>query len=494
MGQKVPIVGHNEPANLSLGTVAVKQSLGDVTWDFLVVGAGIGGSAAAARAAELGLRTLLLDKGPDPSTSGNTRLSGGSLHIGEMNLRTEPAVLLRRINDLTENTSHPSLAGALVNNAARSLEWLSSQGVEFESSVDPAEEWRTLLAPRRSFEHVSMWKGAGPHQALQRLQSRVLEFSGAVAGGTPVRSLIKDRDRITGVLTDGGGRIAAHAVLLADGGFQANPKLRRKYIGPAADRLFLRGASPATGDGLTMGIDVGAATVKMQWFYGHLLHRDAIHNDRLWPMPLLDDLLECGILVDSKGSRFTDESLGGIAAANSIARRSDPVDTYIILDEPFWASSYREPDAGWNLPANPELARRGAVIHRGASVEALATSASIAGEVLEATLRTYNAAGTDGNAGQLQIPRSANTHPIRSPLLAIPIVPGITMTMGGLLIDDHARVLDSAEGPIPGLYAAGGTAGGLQGGRLGGYVGGLAPALIFGLLAAEHVARQLRSS
>lgn len=490
MGQTVPNKGLRQPVDPSLSTDAQVRSLGDREWDFLVVGAGIGGSAAAARAAELGLRTLLLDKGPDPSASGNTRLSGGSLHIANMNLRTEPAVLLRAINEVTENTSRQDLATELVHNAERSLDWLSSQGVEFESNSDPAEAWRTLLAPRRSFEHVSMWEGAGPQQALQKLQSQVLRFDGSVVGGAAVHSLIKKGDRVVGVQTDGGTRIAARAVLLADGGFQANPELRRKYIGPAADRIFLRGAPPATGDGLKMGIEAGAATIKMQWFYGHLLHRDAVHNDRLWPMPLLDDLLERGILVDANGARFTDESLGGIAAANAIARLPDPLGTCLLVDERFWEASYRAPDAGWNLPANPELERRGGTVYRGRSVEALARSASIQARPLANTLAAYNAA--DGNLAQLEVPRSANRHPLQPPLLAIPVVPGITMTMGGLLIDGHARVLDSTDVAIPGLYAAGGTSGGLQGGRLGGYVGGLAPALIFGLLAAEHAAQQSR--
>ena len=61
--------------------------------------------------------------------------------------------------------------------------------------------------------------------------------------------------------------------------------------------------------------------------------------------------------------------------------------------------------------------------------------------------------------------------------------------MGGLLTDAEAKVLDIDGRPIPGLYAAGGTASGIQGGMSGGtacsYVGGLALALVFGVLAAE---------
>ena len=60
--------------------------------------------------------------------------------------------------------------------------------------------------------------------------------------------------------------------------------------------------------------------------------------------------------------------------------------------------------------------------------------------------------------------------------------------MGGILIDEKARVLDTAGTPIPGLYAAGAATGGLEGGGAAGYVGGLSKALVFGLIAAENAA------
>ncbi len=477
MGAEVPNIGRTRQRTIIEGER-----------DFVVVGAGIAGSAAATRAAELGLRTLLLDKGSDPSGSGNAALSGGSLHIAYANLKTAPNELFDRIMNVTEGRSRPDQAKAVATNAARALEWLSTQGVEFEQTTDPAEAWRSLLAPRRLFTHVSLWKEAGPQRALQRLQARVRELGGEVVGGTTVRRLIKERSRVTGIVTEKGDIISARAVVLADGGFSANPTLRRKYIGPAADRIFVRGVPQATGDGLAMGLEAGAAATSMQWFYGHLLHSGAMENDRLWPMPLLDDLLEQGILVDARGRRLTDESLGGVAAANAIAQRDDPLHTYLVLDNDFWTASYREPDTGWNLPANPELERRGGVVHYGRTVNELAALASIEAGGLTHTLEQYNAAIVARKGDHLSVPRTGSERPLRCRLLAIPVVPGITMTLGGLVIDGRARVLDGDGHWIVGLYAAGGTAGGLQGGARGGWVGGLAPALIFGLLSAEDAA------
>jgi succinate dehydrogenase/fumarate reductase flavoprotein subunit len=69
--------------------------------------------------------------------------------------------------------------------------------------------------------------------------------------------------------------------------------------------------------------------------------------------------------------------------------------------------------------------------------------------------------------------------------LAVRVSPGITHTIGGVRIDDRARVADSAGRPVDGLFAAGADAGGIS---TGGYASGLAAALVFGRIAAESAA------
>jgi fumarate reductase flavoprotein subunit len=71
----------------------------------------------------------------------------------------------------------------------------------------------------------------------------------------------------------------------------------------------------------------------------------------------------------------------------------------------------------------------------------------------------------------------------------MPICAAITNTMGGIVVDGDARVLDLNDKPIMGLYAAGSTVGGLDGGPHAGYVGGLIKATI-GLRAAETISRK----
>ena len=66
----------------------------------------------------------------------------------------------------------------------------------------------------------------------------------------------------------------------------------------------------------------------------------------------------------------------------------------------------------------------------------------------------------------------------------VKVVAGVTHTLGGLRVDDRARVLDADGNPIDGLYAAGVDAGGIA---TGGYASGLATALVLGLAAAESI-------
>ncbi len=81
--------------------------------------------------------------------------------------------------------------------------------------------------------------------------------------------------------------------------------------------------------------------------------------------------------------------------------------------------------------------------------------------------------------------------PVTPPFVAVPCVAGITFTLGGPKVDDHARVQDDRGEPIVGLYAAGGAAGGFDGGPDVGYAGGLVKAAVTGVAAAEDVAGRL---
>jgi fumarate reductase flavoprotein subunit len=436
------------------------------------------GSAAAARAAELGCGVLLLDAEDDPSAGGNTAISGGGLHISRLTLDADPARLKRRILYAPVGQVREDLADLIATNASRAYTWLMRQGVEFEN--EPPGDIAAMFAPVRDLADVHAWRGRGPQLMLRCLQRALTGAGGTIRGGARARELIVTGGAVTGVVLATGERIEASHVVIADGGYQANPALRKRFIGPAADRLFLRATGNGQGDGLQMGEAVGAQLSNVEHFYGHCMHRDVLHNDRLWPWPALDELLADGaILVNGQGRRITDEGKGGVAAANVVARLDDPLSTFVVLDDRTWQAAG---ELVWgHLATNRELVARGATVLRGRDAAEIGRLAQIDPVTLTATVADYNAALRAGTNETLPVPRTAKAAPLDGPLLALPMAPAITHPMGGLVVDASGRVLGPGGMAIAGLHAAGAAATAPHGT----YYGGLATALVQGFVAAE---------
>jgi fumarate reductase flavoprotein subunit len=474
---------------------------GPERFDAIVVGAGLAGLVAAVRAQELGSRVLLVDRAEEPSSESNTVLSGGGVHLALLPMRTEDAVLRERIATSTAGgeISQP-LVDAVIDGRHAALGWIADQGVQLAQDADTV--YRLNLLPYRPLEGVASWRDRGPDRALSVLRARLGKLGGTILAGATARELIVARGGgVTAAVVRHGRHdrtIHARAVLLADGGFQADPALLRRHIGPTADRIKLRASSGGTGDGLRMSAALGAKLVNLAYFYGHLLHRDSLHDDRLWPYPQLDGLLPAGLLVGRNGRRFADEGLGGIATANVAARLEDPLATWLVTDDAGWAgfrpkaptvraASYDDPVAYFE--------RAGARVVTAGSIRELAAAIDMDADALDQTMAAFDTALGAGTLAELPIPRTGRAARIvRPPFRAVPVTPAITFTMGGPLTDGSGRVLDADERPIPGLFAAGSTAGGLQGGPRGGYVGGLAPALIFGFLAGARMAAEVARS
>jgi fumarate reductase flavoprotein subunit len=453
----------------------------------IVVGAGLAGSTAAARAAQLGCRVLLLDAAGDASAGGNAAISGGGVHVLSADLRAGDEVLRGRLTSHGWGHTRMDLVEAFVATAPHAHQWMVGTGVKFQErdaglreELIPAD---TFLAPKRDMSDVHAWRDRGPQEALRSLQRALRNAGGELRESATVVDLVQDLSgRVTGVRLDDGASLSASSVLLADGGFQSNARLRRRFIGPAADRMFLRAAGSGQGAALEMGERVGAQISNPHWFYGHVLHRDVFTNERLWPWPALDGtLLNGAILVDRRGLRLTDEGRGGIHIANALGWSDEPDGAWVIANARVWKSVLDSADP---VPSNPGMAERGARILRAESAAALAAESGIDATGLATTLEAYNRAAASESTAALPILRTGTAFPLDGELMAFPAVAAISFTMGGLRIDSDARVLDVDGKLIPGLLAAGGAAAG----PTAGYIGGLATALTFGYIAGASLA------
>jgi fumarate reductase flavoprotein subunit len=122
------------------------------------------------------------------------------------------------------------------------------------------------------------------------------------------------------------------------------------------------------------------------------------------------------------------------------------------------------------------------------TIEGLAQEIGFDAANLAKTVDQYNRAVQSNNTSSLPVPRTGNPKTLRPPFYGLKVVPGITFTMGGILINGRGEALNGAEKPIQQLYAAGDAIGGLMGGHLGGYTGGLMQAVVTGILAGENAA------
>lgn len=463
--------------------------------DVICIGAGFAGLTAALRAAEAGCSTLVLERQTAAKPYNNSRVTTGVFHVASNEVRLSEDGLVKAIVDETHNYAKPDLTRAVAHNAGRCVDWLIAQGVALapEDSMSYVANRRHLvLAPRRAMKAGLDWPGKGGDVALETLERLLVGADGRVQRGVEVTALKMKDGRCIGVEArhDGGTLdYGARTVVIADGGFQANPQMIQGTVTPDPARVRLRATPSATGDGIRMAQAVGARITELGAFYGHVLAREAMDDDRLWPYPNIDVVATAAVLVDGSAQRFVDEGRGAVFVTNAIAKLADPLSATVVMTPKIWA----EVGTSGVAPPNPEMTNNGGRLIEAPDLASLAAAIEVPSDALAATLAAYNTALRNGSLDRLAPIRTqtkAKAHPIEGPpYCAIRVCAGLTNTMGGIDIDGAARVLDLSGRPIPGLLAAGSSTGGLEGGPNCGYVGGVVKAFVLGLLAGETAAQ-----
>lgn len=463
----------------------------------VVVGAGLAGLSAANRALELGLRVTLLERSSDAHHVCASRTNGGVFHVGFRSIATDPEELFQVIRAANDGFGRPDVARALAGHAARAIGWLREQGTVF-TGMEPDHGWKdVVLAPLGFHDKTEMaWQDLGADRLVTRLEQRMLSMGGRVLRGARARELVVEQGRVRGVRAatpSGTTEVRGDAVLLADGGFEGDPELVRRYITSHPEHLLLRGCESGLGDGIRMAEAIGARLIGMEAFYGHVLSADSLQRDGLSPFPFLEFLATAGMILDGGGRRFMDETLGGHYMSNALARHGDGLG-WVVFDHAMWEGIGRH----FFCPPNPNLVNAGGTLHRAQTVEGLASLMQIDPQRLQAGIDSVNAE-VDARAARPPEPASGSMTVYsrgryqherfaHAPYYAAPACAALTSTFGGVEIDAHSRVLHQSGDPIAGLYAAGNSTGGVEGGPAVGYIGGLIKALAFGLLCAEDLA------
>src|SRR5215469_16287080 len=340
--------------------------------DCAVIGGGMAGMVAARRLQQLGLGVVVIEKGDHDGGLGNAVISGGLIHLAWEPPDAPVHQKRRRLDEETDGEIDPEVADALAERSSEIIPWLLAEGVEMRQKTDAAYTKWTLYPFRTGTGRRLDW-GLGPGRSLARLYTSFRDAGGRIVSAAAASSLARDGDlwRLSYSAAEGGGEVSARAVVVADGGFQANREMLTRYVGPNAGLCLLRGATTGTGDGLRMLLGLGAAATGLGRVYGHIVSRGAVSSDELWPFPHLDELCLEGVLVDRRGVLCPVHCGTAVALVTQLARSEDPRGFTVVVDQDLWETTGRH-DPFHMAAANPDVAARGGPLLEAPTLEELA--------------------------------------------------------------------------------------------------------------------------
>ena len=440
------------------------------SYDVVIIGAGGAGLSAAIAAKQAGATVAIFEKMPYPG--GNTALAGGGINAAGTAIQEQAGI--RDNADLFfsdtmtggYNRNDPTLVWNLAEKSAASLNWLLSLG---------ADLWELGRTAGTSVDRTHRPRSggkAGPEivQVLEKQAETILGIPLITQARATKIIMIEGRAAGIEVAYQNTTRtvLANKGIVLATGGFGANSDLYTSLV-PSLRSFATANHRGATGEGIALAENIGAALVDMDQIQinptyspGKALIADAVRGIG-------------AILINSRGSRFVDE-LGTPEAVSHAILAEEGGSAFLFFDDAIRKS----------LAIIEEYVISGCVIE-GATVPDLATAISADPATLAATVTAYNqgvALQRDAEFARADLPRPI----LIGPYYAIPVIPAVQHTMGGVRINADAQVISTDGSPIPGLYAAGEVTGGIHGGnQLEG--NGLADSLTYGRIAGANAAK-----
>ncbi len=485
----------------------------------LIVGSGNAALCAALAAAERGAEVTVLESAPEKEFGGNSRYTAGALRFAyesredvldilnaggvsderleQTDFGTYPArQFLEELTAAAEGEGNPQLQRILVEQSRPTVLWLTQKGVRFEPIY-------TRQAYRVDGRYV-FWggltlaaegEGEGLVQAERRI-ARLLKVQ--FCYDTEVTELIRRDDKVVGVVCKQNGNrtgYAADRVILACGGFEANARMRKEYLGEGWDQAKVRGTEHNLGQGIEMALALGAKTAG-NWGGCHAVFMDTASpeygnlsiphrqrkNYRKISYPF-------GVILNANGERFVDEGADfrnyTYAKYGREVLRQPGRFGWQIFDAQVTDLLYEEyKQEGATQVSAPSLEDLAGLLDGVRSQNALATLRAYNTAV--AATPAFNPTVKDGKCTHGLVPPKSNwaLKLEKPPFTAYRMTCGITFTYGGLAIDNQCRVLDTAGKPIAGLFAAGELVGDIfyhnyPGGS------GLTAGAVFGRLAGE---------
>jgi fumarate reductase flavoprotein subunit len=463
----------------------------------VVIGAGTAGLAAAVELAVRGERVELVEAGDDV---------GGALHVswGQMSAAGTRLQSQRGIDDtpdehfddvmrISHGTANRTLVRKAVDLAASTIDWLMEHDFDMHPDCPALHYYHEPYSKPRTY-----WGTAGGKSVLEVLERRRSATWGehqSLSLGTRVVDLDAEGTTIRAVHVmgpDGESRVLRpEAVILATGGYGANPELFRRLTD--GHDVISPAAPTSDGSGIEIAMGLGGRIVGGDLFlptFGGI--EDPSVDGRAIPLddfPQLtpQDRRPWELFVDQRGLRFCDEDGPSVDVKEHALLGLPGLQFWIVYDErirreappllPTW-STRRIEDAFTG--SDPSFVS-------GQTLADLAGSMGVPAAELEATVGAYNSAqrsGSDDAFGREHRPTPIEEGPfyaVRNRAVAL-------KSPAGLAVDEELRVLRADGASFDNFFAAGEAIGGATlSGRS--FVGGMSvtPAISFGRLLGRTI-------
>src|SRR5438874_1439369 len=485
--------------------------------DLIVVGAGNAAFCAALAAQERGAKVHMLEAAPEEESGGNSRFTAGSIRVvynDVDDIRTLVPDLTQAeiettdfgtytaeqfFDDMARVTQHradPDLVELLVTRSFETLDWMRRKGVRF-----------IPIYGRQAFKIEDKFKfwggltveavGGGPG-LVGMLTDSAKKRGIEIRYRTRAVDLLFDGNRVEGVRARHDGHmleLGGSSVVLASGGFEANPEWRTRYLGPGWDLAKVRGSRYNTGDGIRMALEIGASPCG-NWSGCHAVGWE-MNAPEFGDLAVGDQFQKhsypFAIMVNASGRRFVDE--GADFRNHTYAKYGR-----VVLEQPGQFAWQIFDQKVKHLQRDEYRIRQITKVVADSIEEFAQKLEGVNAEQFLKSVAEYNKAVRrdipfnpsikDGRRTEgLAINKSnwANTID-QPPFEGYAVTCGLTFTFGGVRITTEGEVLNTDYHPIRGLYAAGELVGGLfyfnyPGGS------GLTSGAVFGRIAGASAAR-----
>lgn len=450
--------------------------------DVVVIGAGGAGLVAAIEAKNNGAKNVIvLEK--MAFAGGNTLISGGEYAAPNNWVQVKKG--LKDSNDAFyndilkggDNEGDPKLVRVLADNALSGAEWLKDY-------INMTFEDRQMFFGGHSVERSLVPQGATGVEMISKLLAKAEELNIPVLYETPATELIVDKGRVTGVKAVSEDKeytfLAKDGVILATGGFGSNLEMRVKYNKDVDENILSTNTVGITGDGITMAEKIGAQLEDMPFIQTYPTC-DPISGALLY----FGDVRLVGgsILVNQEGKRFVEELERRDVISMAIKNQTGNA-AYQFCDEAqVKLSGVAEHHADEvNYLFNNKL------LVKADTIKEAADFFGIDAAELEKTVAKYNQYAKDGKDLEFNKRGKLTPFEAKGPFYIMKAVPAVHHTMGGVKIDENARVINTKGEVIKGLYGAGEVTGDIHGtNRLGSDA--IADITVFGRIAGQNVVK-----